>query len=48
MAVVLGSIREVRDYFDEIADVSDLTDEELMNASEVFAIPDGRYLIVEG
>jgi uncharacterized protein (UPF0305 family) len=48
MAVVFESIRDVRDYFDEIADVSDLTDEELMNASEVFAIPDGRYLIVEG
>lgn len=48
MAVVFGSIREVRDYFEEIADVSDLTDEELMTASEVFAVPDGRFLVVEG
>jgi hypothetical protein len=48
MAAVFRSIREVRDYFEEIADVSDLTDEELMEASEVFVIPDGRFLIVEG
>jgi uncharacterized protein (UPF0305 family) len=48
MAVVCDTVQEVRAYFEEIADVSDLTDEELLDASEVFAIPDGRYLIVEG
>jgi hypothetical protein len=48
MAVVLGSLQEVRDYFDEIADVSDMSDEDLAQAGEVFAVPDGRYLIVEG
>jgi hypothetical protein len=48
MAVVCSSIREVREHFDEVADVSDMTDEELMGASEVFALSDGRYLIVEG
>ena len=37
MAVVVDSIDEVRDFL-----------EELEEASEVFAIPGGRYLIVEG
>ena len=48
MAVVCDNIREVREYFDEIADVSDMSDEDLEHASEVFPIGDGRYLIVEG
>ena len=48
MAVVCKNLKEVRKYFDEIADVADMSDEELLDASEVFAIPDGRYLVVEG
>lgn len=49
MAVVVDSLDEVREYFEENgADVSDMSDEELEDASEVFALPSGRYLIVEG
>lgn len=49
MAVTAGSIEEVRAYFEEEgADVSGMTDEELEESSEVFALSDGRYLIVEG
>ena len=49
MAVVVKSIKEVREYFDEVgADIEGMSDEELEEASEVFAIPDGTYLIVEG
>ena len=48
MAVVCRNLKEVRNYFDEVADISDMSDEELLDASEVFVIPDGRYLIVEG
>lgn len=49
MAVVLGSLKEVRQYLDESGmDVEGMSDEELQEASEVFAIPDGTYLIVEG
>ena len=49
MAVVVDSIEEVREYFDENgADISDMSDEELEEASEVFALPNGQYLIVEG
>ena len=30
------------------ADISGMSDEELEEASEVFALPNGQYLIVEG
>ncbi len=49
MAVVVNSLDEVREYFEEVgADIDDMDSEELEDASEVFKIPDGRYLIVEG
>lgn len=49
MAVVVSSLKEVKAYFDENGtDISDMSDEELEEASEIFALPDGRYLIVEG
>lgn len=49
MAVVVDSIGEVRDYFEENGiDVDAMSEEELEDASEVFALPNGQYLIVEG
>lgn len=49
MAVVVNSLQEVRDYFEENgADISEMDNEDLEEASEVFALPSGRYLIVEG
>ena len=49
MAQVGDSIEEVREYLEESgADVEGMSDEELEDASEVFALPDGKYLIVEG
>lgn len=49
MAVVCRNLKEVRDYFEEVgADIAEMDDHELEDASEVFALPDGRYLIVEG
>lgn len=48
MAVVAESINEVRGYFEENGvDVDGMSDEELEEASEVFPLPDGQYLIVE-
>ena len=42
-------LEEVREYLEESgADVEGMSDEELEDASEVFALPDGKYLIVEG
>ena len=49
MAQVVDSIEEVREYLEESgADVEGMSDEELEDASEVFALPDGKYLIEEG
>lgn len=48
MAVVCKNIKEVRAYLDEAGmDVIGMSNDELEDASEVFALPDGRYLIVE-
>ena len=48
MAVVCKNIREVRSYFEEEgADVCGMKNQELAEAAEVFALPDGRFLIVE-
>ena len=48
MAVIVDSISEVREYFDENGmDVDGKSDDELEEQSEVFALPDGKYLIVE-
>lgn len=49
MAVVVDSLSEVREYFEESGtDIDAMSDENLEDASEVFALPNGRYLIVEG
>ena len=48
MAVVCQNKKEVRQYFEESgADIDQMDDEELVEASEVFELPDGRYLVVE-
>lgn len=46
MAVVCDNEKEVYEYFEE--EGTDLEGAELDDICEVFRIPDGRYLIVEG
>ncbi len=49
MAVVLSDLKEVREYFEESGmDAEGLSDSELEDQSEVFPLPDGTYLVVEG
>ncbi|MCM1257677.1 MAG: glyoxalase [Roseburia sp.] len=49
MAFVCGSLKEVREYFEEQGtDIAEMDDRDLLEAEEVFALPDGRFLIVEG
>ncbi|MGN0400360.1 MAG: glyoxalase [Blautia sp.] len=49
MAVVVDSLEEVKEYFGENGmDVEGMSMDELEEASEVFALPNGQYLIVEG
>jgi hypothetical protein len=48
MAVVVDSVDEVWEYFDEEGvDLEGQSKEEILEAPEVFDIGDGRYLIVE-
>ena len=47
MAEVVDSIEEVIEYFDEMGvDTDGLSEEEIVQQAEVFALPDGRYLVV--
>ena len=49
MAVVVDTLEEVNEYFEENGmDVDEMSMNELEEASEVFALPNGQYLIVEG
>lgn len=49
MAVVCKNLKGVRDYFDEAGtDIAGMSDDELLEQSEVFSLPSGRFLIVEG
>ena len=49
MAYVASNYKEVKEYFEENgADTSEMDEKELLSQAEVFAMPDGKYLIVEG
>ncbi|MCD7739380.1 MAG: glyoxalase [Lachnospiraceae bacterium] len=48
MAVVAGSVKEVREFFEEEGlDTEGLRGKKILEADEVFEVGDGRYLIVE-
>lgn len=48
MAVICKNLKEVKAYFeDQGADIDGMTLHDFEDASEVFALPDGRYLVVE-
>ena len=47
-AVVCADEDEAIDYLEENLDVSGMSRDELLACEEVFAVGDGRYLIVEG
>ena len=46
MAVVFRNLKEVKRYFKENMDASAMSDEEILEASEVFPLPDGRFMVV--
>lgn len=49
MAVVVDSVREVWEFFDEEGvDLEGVDEDSILESEEVFEIGDGRYLIVEG
>ena len=48
MAEVFDTFKEMKRYFQENRDASGMTDQEIREACEVFELPDGRFLVVEG
>jgi hypothetical protein len=49
MAAVVDNLKQVRRYLDELgADVEGMSQQELKEACEVFELPSGKFLIVEG
>ena len=49
MAVIADSLDEVKSYLEEVGmDIDGMSADEIEDASEIFPLPDGRYLIVEG
>ncbi|MBQ4258918.1 MAG: glyoxalase [Lachnospiraceae bacterium] len=49
MAVVVDSLEEVIEFFEEEGiDMEGADEDEILEASEVFDVGDGRYLIVQG
>lgn len=48
MAVVCDNLKEVKQFLDESgADVSGMSLDEIEEAQEVFALPDGKFLVLE-
>lgn len=47
-AVVCDSEKETITYMKDMLDVYGMSKDEILSAEEVFALPDGRFLIVEG
>lgn len=48
MAVVCDNAKEVVAYLEDEMDIVGMDEAEILEAEEVFAIEDGRYLVVEG
>ena len=47
MAEVVEDVEEVMEYFDEMGvDTDGLSEDEILQQPEVFALPDGRFLVV--
>ncbi|MCI9442016.1 MAG: glyoxalase [Ruminococcus sp.] len=48
MAIVVDTLDDVREYLEENGiDVQGMSKDELEEASEVFVLPNGQYLVVE-
>ncbi|MDC7279558.1 MULTISPECIES: hypothetical protein [Pseudobutyrivibrio] len=47
-ATVCKNKKEVMEYLEDAMDISGMSEDEILSSEEVFAIGDGRYLIVEG
>ena len=49
MAGLCDTVSEVKEYLDDIGmDMEGMSDKEILEAEEVFTLPNGQFLIVEG
>lgn len=48
MAVVCDSLKDVRHYFEDTGtDIEGMSDQDLLDAEEVFEVGDGRFIVVD-
>jgi len=47
-AVVCKNKKEVLEYLEDEMDTAGMSESQILSAEEVFALSDGRYLVVEG
>lgn len=49
MAVELNSVKEVKEFMKENGmDIAGMTDTQIIEQSEVFSLPSGRFLVIPG
>ncbi|MBQ9764723.1 MAG: glyoxalase [Lachnospiraceae bacterium] len=47
-AVVLSNAKEIREYWDECGiDAEGMSDDDILEADEVIALPSGKYMVLE-
>ena len=46
-ATVCKNVKEVREYLDDVADITGMSDSDIINCEEVFSLPNGRYLVLD-
>lgn len=47
-AVVLSGVEEIKEYWDECGiDWAGMTDDDILEADEVFELPCGKYMVIE-
>jgi len=49
MASICDNVKEVKEYLDDIGmDMEGMSDKDILESEEVFLLPNGKFLIVEG
>lgn len=46
-ATICNNKKELRDYLDDIADITGMSDDEIVDCEEVFKLPSGKFLVLD-
>ncbi len=46
-ATICKNKKELRDYLDDIADITGMSDDEIVDCEEVFKLPSGKFLVLD-